>query len=434
MAFWPHNVHKSEGIPKQLNLFTLPPVQSAVEKSYFVDCRPVSQISDGSPIEFNIANQGSDYIDLQRSRLYIKGKIVAGDGTTIDAAKEVGPINFLHQTLFDQIDVRYNGKLITSSDGNFGYKAYLQTLLNSSTEKIKSFQQMGLFYEETNVFDTDPVGGSNPGMSARFAVTKGSKVFEMTGPILQDCFQADRYLINNVDISVKLYRNRPIFYLKSTEAKPDFKFEILDIYFRVCKISLNPAVFIAQEKEIENIPALYPYRRTECRVANVNTGQTSFHWDAIFQNHLPLKVAIAFVNSSGYTGDWIKNPFRFEAAGVGEIALLVDGVSIPMAPMKLAYDSKQYVQAYANLFDGSGKWTDNSGLYITKEKFTDGHAIYLFTLETPFDEDSLSLMKNGNLRLEVNFSSALTTNYTCIAYAEFQQIIQIDKSRTITLN
>ncbi|KAJ8317125.1 hypothetical protein KUTeg_005029 [Tegillarca granosa] len=76
---------------------------------------------------------------------------------------------------------------------------------------------------------------------------------------------------------------------------------------------------------------------------------------------------------------------------------------------------------------GSGKWTDN-------KKFTDGHAIYLFTLETPFDEDSLSLMKNGNLRLEVNFSCALTTNYTCIAYAEFQQIIQIDKSRTITVN
>ncbi|KAJ8317124.1 hypothetical protein KUTeg_005028 [Tegillarca granosa] len=325
MTFWPHNVHKSEGIPKQLNLFTLPPVQSAVEKVIL-----------SIAAQYHKFRMGSDYIDLQRSWLYIKGKIVAGDGTTIDAAKEVGPINFLHQTLFDQIDVRNNGKIITSSDGNFGYKAYLQTLLNSSTEKIESFQQMGLFYEETNVFDADLVGGSNPGMTARFAVTKGSKVFEMTGPILQDCFQTDRYLINNVDISVKLYKNRPFFFLKSTESKPDFKFETVDIYFRVCKISLNPAVFIAQEKESENISALYPYRRIECRVANVNTGQTSFHWDAIFQNLLPLKVAISFVNSSAYMGDWIRNPFRFEAAGVSEIALLVDGVSTPMAPLKLA--------------------------------------------------------------------------------------------------
>ncbi|KAJ8311945.1 hypothetical protein KUTeg_010498 [Tegillarca granosa] len=139
------------------------------------------------------------------------------------------------------------------------------------------------------------------------------------------------------------------------------------------------------------------HQKTECRVANVNTGQTSFHWDAIFQNHLPLKVAIAFFKSSAYTGDLIKNPFLFEAAGVSKIALLIDGVSTPMAPLKLAYDSKHYIQAYANLFDGSGKWTDNNGLYITREKFTDGHAIYLYTFETPFDEDILSLMKNGNL-------------------------------------
>lgn len=61
-----------EAMPSQLSLFDIPPTQTAVENIYFQDVRPVSQIAGNSPIEFLLSAQnGMDYIDLKRSRLYL---------------------------------------------------------------------------------------------------------------------------------------------------------------------------------------------------------------------------------------------------------------------------------------------------------------------------------------------------------------------------
>lgn len=61
-----------EAMPSQLSLFDIPPTQTAVENIYFQDVRPVSQIAGNSPIEFLLSAQnGMDYIDLKRGRLYL---------------------------------------------------------------------------------------------------------------------------------------------------------------------------------------------------------------------------------------------------------------------------------------------------------------------------------------------------------------------------
>ncbi|KAJ8300752.1 hypothetical protein KUTeg_022271 [Tegillarca granosa] len=348
---WPYSssIPHIEGSPKELELFSLPPVQSAVMKTQYIDYRPVSNISQNAPIEFHIPGQSPEYTDLQHSRLYIKAKIVKGDGTSTLVTTEVAPINFLHSTLFEQIDIRVNGVLVSSADGNYAYKTYIQTLLSATKDKVESQLQNALFYTETNVFDTDPVGGSNPGYAARFTRTKGSKSFEMCYYLLQDFLQCEKYLLNGCDIDITLYPNRPIFYLKSTEAKPDFQIVIEDIIFQALRINLNPAALIGIQNKLEESPALYNYT------------------------------------------------------------------------------------TYANLFHAQGKWYNDSGLIISLEKFTDGYALYCFNLENLFPEEQyLNLLKTGNIRLEAVFDTALNTPYTIIAYAEFEKIVQIDKTRTVS--
>lgn len=69
-----------EALPSQLSLFDLPPTQTAVENIYFQDVRPISQISDSSSIEFQLSAQnGMDYIDLKRSKPFVKLKVINGD-------------------------------------------------------------------------------------------------------------------------------------------------------------------------------------------------------------------------------------------------------------------------------------------------------------------------------------------------------------------
>jgi len=49
-----------EAQPSGLDLFTLPPTQTAVETVYYDEHRSTAQLSGTSPIEFNIAAQNSE--------------------------------------------------------------------------------------------------------------------------------------------------------------------------------------------------------------------------------------------------------------------------------------------------------------------------------------------------------------------------------------
>ena len=74
------------GQPSELSIFSVPPNQVAIEKIYFSECRPVSSYNtEDTPIEITIPGQGNEYIDLRRSRLYIKCRIVKADGSALAA-------------------------------------------------------------------------------------------------------------------------------------------------------------------------------------------------------------------------------------------------------------------------------------------------------------------------------------------------------------
>lgn len=80
-----------------LSLFSVPPYQSAVERMYYQEVRSNSQLT-GNIIDMEITGKhGMEYVDLKRSKLYVKAKIVKADGNKIAADEYVGPINLFLQ-------------------------------------------------------------------------------------------------------------------------------------------------------------------------------------------------------------------------------------------------------------------------------------------------------------------------------------------------
>ena len=89
------------GQPAELSIFTLPANQVAIQKIYYSECRPVSSFqSDEAPIEITVPGQGNEYIDLRRSRMYVKCKIVKADGSPLAANEKTGIINLPLQSLW----------------------------------------------------------------------------------------------------------------------------------------------------------------------------------------------------------------------------------------------------------------------------------------------------------------------------------------------
>ena len=70
-----------ECIKSELDLFTVPLTQTAIEKNTYVEIPPLSAISDTGPLEFFIAGHGEDYTDLNNTLLYLRLKITKPDGS-----------------------------------------------------------------------------------------------------------------------------------------------------------------------------------------------------------------------------------------------------------------------------------------------------------------------------------------------------------------
>ncbi|GFT56895.1 uncharacterized protein F54H12.2 [Trichonephila clavipes] len=112
----------------ELNLFASAPTQLAIDRSSFVEVHPVASISDNNTIEFLISGLCEPYFDLSHLFLPVQSKILKVNGEAFQCADRCGPVNYLLNTMFSECHVSLNDRQI-SSENNYAYKAYIQSIL-----------------------------------------------------------------------------------------------------------------------------------------------------------------------------------------------------------------------------------------------------------------------------------------------------------------
>jgi len=429
-----------EAQPSGLNLFSIPPYQSAVERVYFQEVRSNSQLT-GNIIDMEITGKhGMEYVDLKRSKLYVKAKIVKGDGKALLSTEHVGPINLFLQSMFSQVEVTMQGKLVSSTSSHYPYKAIIQTILSYGDES-KTSQLTSQLWEKDqpgHLDDEDANGGSNTGLTRRALYVAQSRTVDMEGPLYHDLFHMDRYILNQVAINVRLTKSRPEFCLMTKRATPNFKVLIEDIVLKACKVQINPAVIYGQAEILKSVNAKYPFTKTEVKQIAVAAGTVNFAQDQLFQNIRPSRVVVGFVNALAAAGDYKKNPYNFQHFNLNQIGLFVDNVPVSGNVMRLNFDAtsgRTIVPAFNNMFEVTDKWLRDSGNQLNRTDFVGGYALYCFEIEPHFGDDGsyLQLLKQGNVRLEVQFSTALLDAISCIVYAEYPGYFEINAARDIIL-
>ena len=93
----------------ELNLFSLPPTQTGIESSYWVQYKPVSSVSNQGPIEYIVPGNSDEYLDLPHTLLYVKVTFQSpeteNEAVTDALRAQVGPVNNFMHSLFDQVSV-----------------------------------------------------------------------------------------------------------------------------------------------------------------------------------------------------------------------------------------------------------------------------------------------------------------------------------------
>jgi len=145
------------------------------------------------------------------------------------------------------------------------------------------------------------------------------------------------------------------------------------------------------------------------------------------------------VSNKTFNGDYKKNPFNFHHFNMNHFALFMDGEQVPMKALQPVFDATDgnYTLAYHTLFSGTGIHFSNSGNDISRYEYKGGYNLLAFDLTPDLSANECShwnLVRNGNLRIEIGFSQALTESVNIIVYAELDNVIEMDRNRNVLVD
>ncbi|TKS65887.1 hypothetical protein D9C73_028356 [Collichthys lucidus] len=407
----------------------------SIEDKVYTEILPLSAITDGGHIEFFIPGDGEKYLDLNDTLLHLRLKITNADGTDLANDAAVGLINYPLNTMFSQCDVILGDRLISQSSATHPYRAMIETLLNYSEDTLKSQFSAGLFYKDTaGALDSIVTNnGPNRGLNSRAAFSANSREIHLFGPLHGDVFFCERLLLNSVDMRIKLTRASDAFCLMGARDSL-FRLRILGASLFVKKVTVSPAIRLGHAAALLRGNALYPLSRVNVKTYSIPANSRICNQENLFLGAMPKYVVLGMVHHEAFTGRRDLSPFNFVHNNVEYLALCQDGRQVPAKAFQPQFNQGSSVREFYNMFIATGRHLKDLPLSINREEFNDGYSLFVFNLTPGDDNDALSPVSNGNLRLEMRFRVALPHTTTLIVYACYDSILEINSKRQVLVD
>ena len=211
-----------------------------------------------------------------------------------------------------------------------------------------------------------------------------------------------------------------------------FKIRIIDCKLHVRKVRLSPSRFIAHVKALEKGNTKYPIKCTVCKTFTIPAGNLDASQEILSLGQLPTRIVIGCVQNREFNGAYNLNPFNFKHFNLTQVKIYLDGQQPSIRPLETDFANHLYATAYTSLFAGTGKLYKDEGNGATREDFEGGYAFYAFDLTPDLaDGGHFNLFKQENVRLDLKFGAALESTINVIAYAEFENCLEVDRARNI---
>ena len=441
-----------------LDIFSVPSTDYDLQGYRMVPYHKLS--SSITPMKFSV-QQLEDYVDLNRSyfvidlRLSTSGQngIVADANSASDAnnTKFTYPVNNLAHTIFKQINVRFNGTLMTEQTDTYAYSAYLQTLLNYSQDDGESLLAPQGWVNFLNVAPTLTSGGgddistlagylhnNNNLLKTLTTPFRGNNVVRMIMRPYLPVFHTGKIMVPGVEMNFELHFNSPDFYTwatinDGTKQYVRLREQDVDITFHLCRLNLNPDVYasLEGERKLKEEVAKYPVVRDQIRTFTFNGATTTWMEDNLFLGRVPQRMIVGILDSTAFNGTKEKYPFSFQSKGVTSVRQFIEGEEYPYVTLEFAGNNTlKDLQGYRRFLDAAGAVGKHREFMVKPGDW--GHnkncTLFMWNNVPSGDTDGpkLNPKQTGNVRLEIKFRAAIGANVTILVWGEFESIIYID--------
>ena len=457
--------HWSEECAKsELDLFTVPPVQTSVEDGVFDIIESSKTVNDNAVVTFEIPNSNDSYIDLSATEMHFDVQIVDALGNGYAPGKKIAPVNNFIHSLFRQVQIRLNNARFETTNNNYPYRAYYENLLLYNKESKETFLKPAGWIKDSVDFEAtslvsakksdavklEVVGATaatgatphvqlkeavpadiiaNPGFITRNKLYENGKTVQLVDQLHCDICNINRYMVNNMGIIFEFTKANPEFYLMGDDAA-NYKVKFVRAFLRIRRCIISAQVMLAHVMALEKTTAKYPIKRIVVNDFAVDAGVSSFRLDKIVNGILPSRLVLGFVTNEASDGKFTANPFNFQNLAIRTINVVYANVSRPYSKsLELDFENDDYLEGYNSLF----KNIRAAPCDITYEEYKTGNTIFAFDFTPDLcSADHYSLYKTGTLNVEVFLSKTVPKSMKAICYLEFDNILEIDKFRKVS--
>lgn len=417
----------------EIDLFTRRPVQTVLERASYLDFHPLSNVATNTgPIEFFIAGSAEEWIDLNDTALYLRVKILEG-GKPVATADKLFPVNNFMHSIFSNVSLIIGDKQVDGGVHMYPYRAYLSNLLlfNNAIKEDGALRASGYSKDKAGSMDTD----GNTALAERLSFfTETDNTADFYGPLWLDMLTQPRYLLNQVDIRLRLDRSKPEFCLQrfGTGNTKTGIVQIEEAILYVRRVKLDSATLQMTEEQLKLQNAVYPIQRTEMLSYTISRGDLSHSKENMFRGQLPKFLVVGMVLNKAYNGDWGTNPFNFQHFDVNHVALYREGESVPGRPFTPDFAKGLYAREYMGLLSSLELYNRNEDNDIEWADYDSGYTLFGFNLTPDMTmAGHAQPYREGNLRLELKFGKALTDAINVVVMAVFDGIIEITRHRNV---
>ena len=450
MGHAPRLANSKSVIPRGLSIFpppaTNPCLVYSTEKEYFNK----GDNQRGSKIRFVITPSSTEYISLRDCTLYVKCQITKvdplhDDGVPLGPQDFCAPVNNSLNSIFSQVDVQFNDKIMNDFTPNHPYSSFLKVLTNYGSDAAAGFLECQFYVPDktghVDSTDSNPVSTPNYSMGRRGVWSKNKK-FTMVGPLDCDVFGMDRYLVNGVGIQINLTQASDSFRLICPIDEPDgdepveqrkYQLRILDARLRLKLLSLHPTAILGIEATLSSgFLAIYPYMRTAFRTRTWGKSLASGCLDDIFQGSIPNRLYLMMVSNSDYTGNIHSNPFNFQHFDIRSVGLSLNSRLFNGRQLLINLDDGDCTEALSYVHQNINRWNKDKGIVLGRDDWPNGRALFCFNLEGLGSTSTYPILEQGNLSVCLTFGGGgPLVDLTLIFWGEFRTVFGVDIARNI---
>jgi hypothetical protein len=435
-------VNVTLGLNAELDYFTNSRIASSAKRLPVEIIAPLTALQPGAPIEFLVPASGNLVRRLDESSLHVKVRIVKADGTDLAADSNVGPINCTLHSLFRNIDVELNGKLITDPNELYPYRAYIETLFDATDRwAFNRGREIGWAKDTPGKMDVcNALTGDNIGLKTRANTFKLSKTIELYGRPHLDIFHQPRAIPTQVAIKLRLIPSSAPFALMAMGADadaavPEYKFVIDDIKFHVASEEPLDATQVAIEQMAMRETFKFPMPCITLKTLAIPANIQTIEFPNVYNGQIPERLVFFIVEDGALVGNYKKNPFHFKHHHINNLVIYLNGETIPGRPLRPDFTNGLYGECYYLLLNMLKRQHCPDVIELPWEDYNKGYTIFGFDLTADHTGGSGSVAHpgGGELTLSIQFGQAVAETLKVICVAENSSLLEIDHFRTVSI-